>query len=186
MRLLYLIPFLLIACSSNPTNSTEVEHSIQMEDTTPIAAPVIDPEQIRKDSLLSTYDTKAGVYLVTWTDLSYVTFEEEFVEDEQMKVAFPVFDEKIRALEGQIIEISGYIIPDTESKGNLHVLSALPFSSCFFCGGAGPETVMDLILSKEGQKFKTDQRIKFKGKLKLNDTDFYYLNYILEDAEIVK
>jgi hypothetical protein len=34
------------------------------------------------------------------------------------------------------------------------------------------------------QKFTTDDRITFRGRLRLNDDDLYFLNYILEDAEV--
>jgi hypothetical protein len=36
----------------------------------------------------------------------------------------------------------------------------------------------------EKRKFTTDDRMTFLGKLRLNDDDLYYLNYILEDAAV--
>ncbi len=65
-----------------------------------------------------------------------------------------------------------------------YVLSAYPYSMCFFCGGAGPESVMGLKL-KKNRKFKTDEIHLFKGTLELNANDIYELNYILADAEVV-
>ena len=66
------------------------------------------------------------------------------------------------------------------------VLSANSFANCFFCGNAGPETIMDIKMKTKFKKpLKQDDRVIFRGKLKLNATDLYYLNYILEDAEVV-
>jgi hypothetical protein len=31
-----------------------------------------------------------------------------------------------------------------------------------------------------------DDRVTFKGRLRVNDSDVMYLNYILDDAELVK
>ena len=66
------------------------------------------------------------------------------------------------------------------------MLSANPYSSCFFCGQAGPESVMEIQLLKQYDGLRMDQVITFKGKLRLNADDIYQLNYILEDAEVVE
>jgi hypothetical protein len=55
---------------------------------------------------------------------------------------------------------------------------------CFFCGGAGPETVMEVI-SKEPIKYTTEA-ITIKGKLDLNANDINRLMYGLKDAELIK
>ena len=96
----------------------------------------------------------------------------------------PTFGDNLHALEGKEVLIKGFVIPLDVSL-NLYVLSANPYASCFFCGGAGPETVMDIVFA-EKQKFRTDEYVTLKGRLKLNADDVYKLNYILEDAEIVK
>jgi hypothetical protein len=54
---------------------------------------------------------------------------------------------------------------------------------CFFCGGAGPETVME-VTSLEPVKYSTE-RIVLKGKLLLNKDNINRLMYILIDAELV-
>jgi hypothetical protein len=43
---------------------------------------------------------------------------------------------------------------------------------------------MTLDFKKSTRKFKTDERLTFKGKLKLNADDIYQMNYILEAAEV--
>jgi translation initiation factor IF-2 len=55
---------------------------------------------------------------------------------------------------------------------------------CFFCGGAGPETVME-VESEVGVDFTAEQII-MKGTLKLNDSDINMLMYRLENATLVK
>jgi hypothetical protein len=66
------------------------------------------------------------------------------------------------------------------------VLSANPYSSCFFCGQAGPESVMEIQLLKQYDGLRMDQVITFEGRLRLNADDIYQLNYILEEAEVVE
>jgi hypothetical protein len=135
-----------------------------------------------------TYQKKKSGYLdINWKHLSKVKFNEIYTEEVQAFVPYPLFHPSIKRLDGEKIEIKGYIIPIEETGDEtMIVLSANPFSSCFFCGMAGPETIMDIKLkSKLGRVLKQDEIITFRGKLKLNDSDLYYLNYILEDAEIV-
>ena len=57
---------------------------------------------------------------------------------------------------------------------------------CFFCGGAGPETVLEAE-SKDRKTIKyTSKEITIKGKLKLNKDDINHLNFILKEAVFVK
>jgi len=120
-----------------------------------------------------------------WKTLSKITYEKKFDELLGFKVDVPVFGEGIKALEGEIVEVSGYIVPVEGYKSHTEfVFSAYPYNMCFFCGGAGPETVME-VTSKEPVKYSTD-RVKLRGKLLLNSDDINRLMYILIDAELVK
>jgi len=65
---------------------------------------------------------------------------------------------------------------------NFYVVSRYPYANCFFCGGGGPESVVDLRFTVKHRAYKTDERLTFKGKLKLNGDDVYQMNYILEGA----
>ena len=120
---------------------------------------------------------------VSWSTLAQVTFDKQWLEDEELYHWMPKFSDDVIALEGYKIQISGYVIP-VDVDAEYFVLSSNPFASCFFCGGAGPETVMDLRLRKGGRQFKTDEYHTFSGILKLNPDDIYELNYILENAEL--
>jgi hypothetical protein len=101
------------------------------------------------------------------------------------KVDVPVFGEEIKALAGKTITIKGYIIPVEGYKSHKEfIFSAFPYNMCFFCGGAGPETVME-VFSNEAIKY-TAEPITIKGKLELNDSDINRWIYGLRDAELVK
>lgn len=114
-----------------------------------------------------------------WDTLLEIEWEFKYSKVYETDIPFPIFSEKTKALDGKEIKIKGFLLPvDTEDKSL--VLSAYPFSSCFFCGGAGPESVISIKM-KRPRKFNMDE-VAFKGTLKLNNTD-EGLIYILEDAE---
>ena len=119
-----------------------------------------------------------------WKELAKVTYEKQYDELLGFKVDVPVFGESVRALEGQVVEISGYIVPVEGYKSHTEfVFSAYPYNMCFFCGGAGPETVME-VTAREPVKYGTE-RIVLRGRLALNNDDINRLMYILTDAELV-
>ncbi|MFY0674446.1 MAG: DUF3299 domain-containing protein [Bacteroidia bacterium] len=122
---------------------------------------------------------------VRWWMLQDVTFEDVYDSMNDQYFLKPIFGDKVLALNNQLVQISGYIIPVDISSG-MYVLSAYPFSACYFCGGAGPESVMQLKFKElPKEKLKTDDYITFKGRLKLNSTNYEDLNYILLNAEKV-
>jgi len=93
----------------------------------------------------------------------------------------PLFNKDIKALEGKRVTIKGFIIPldDTKKQVNF-MLSMVPFSHCYFCGGAGPESMIEV---KALTAFEyTAKPVQVSGILKLNATDENHLFYILEEA----
>lgn len=84
--------------------------------------------------------------------------------------------------EGQEVMITGYLIP-VDIEAQKYALSKNPFTSCFFCGGAGPETVIELRFFESPGRFATDEYLIIKGTLKLNRTG-NGLFFTLENAEI--
>ena len=175
----------LLSCQSNtpseaPTDSTSNELPAVAAVAPDSAISVVD--SAATDSI--TYVYQDGAIVVDWDLLANVEFEEKFNDEVQALIPYPNFAPIVKGLEGKEIIIQGYIIPTDETgQSDILVLSGAPFSSCFFCGGAGPESVMDIKLVKKMKQIKTDQVATFKGRLKLNATDLYYLNYILEEAE---
>jgi hypothetical protein len=120
-----------------------------------------------------------------WKTLAKITFTKQYDELMGFKVDVPVFSEDIRALEGKEVTIRGYIIPVEGYKSHKEfIFSAYPYNMCFFCGGAGPETVMEVFAS-EPVEYSAEQ-VTLKGKLELNATDINRLMYALNDARLVK
>lgn len=137
--------------------------------------------------LLTGMATQAGLAQPKplWTTLAKVTFKKQYDEMLGFKVDVPIFSPEIKALEDKTVEVKGYIVPVEGYKGSKEfVFSAFPYNMCFFCGGAGPETVME-VYAKEAIKYTTEAII-IKGKLELNSNDVNRLMYILNDAELVR
>lgn len=123
-----------------------------------------------------------GLEELTWKQLTDVEFKDVYVEELDAYYWKPTFGENVKALAGREVYITGYIIP-VDYDENFYVLSRYPFANCFFCGGAGPESVVDLRFKDENRMYETDERLTFRGKLALNADDVYQMNYILEGAE---
>ena len=118
-----------------------------------------------------------------WKTLSNVTVEKSFDEILSIDIEHYDFASQVKALNGKKISLEGWIIPLDELRGeNYFVLSSLPFANCFFCGGAGPETVAE-VFSKKEVKY-TEKKIKVTGVLTLNSDDPLRLMYILNDVEV--
>ncbi len=121
----------------------------------------------------------------TWKTLSNITFKKEFDEFMGFKVDVPVFAPEVQALDGKEITIKGYIIPTEGYKSHrAFVFSAYPYNMCYFCGGAGPETVME-VDADEDIKY-TAEPVVIKGILQLNSGDINQLIYSMTKATLVK
>ena len=134
--------------------------------------------------VFSTSTSQAQVIDLTWNMLADVTFKDVYLEEYDIYYYYPTFGPQVLDMEGREVKISGYVIP-VDYDEDYYVLSAFPFAQCFFCGGAGPESVIDLRLKKGHRTFKTDERLTFRGVFTTNTTDIYSLNYILEEADVV-
>ena len=119
-----------------------------------------------------------------WKTLSKITFQKQYDEMMGFKVDVPVFSADVEALSGKEITVKGYIIPVEGYKSHKEcVFSAYPDNMCFFCGGAGPETVMEVYATEEIKY--TAEAVIIKGKLELNASDINRLIYILNDVKQV-
>lgn len=120
-----------------------------------------------------------------WKTLSNITYTKEYDEFLGFKIDKPVFADVVKKLEDTEVTVKGYIIPVEGYKSHTEfIFSAYPYSMCFFCGGAGPETVME-VESLDPVKYTAEQ-IVIKGKLKLNSEDINRLMYLLVDAKVIK
>lgn len=126
---------------------------------------------------------------LSWKTLADVTFETAYDEESGLEGVKATFGEGPRAYAGKKVQIQGFIIPGQITKG-IYFLSQYPNYTCFFCGGAGPETVIELRTKpdKSGRRphFAMDDELTFQGVLRLNPDDLRYTSYILEDAVVVE
>ena len=119
---------------------------------------------------------------LTWKDLTDVEFKDVYIDELDAYYWKPIFGPTVKDLEGGSFFITGYVIP-VDIDEDFYVLSRYPFANCFFCGGAGPETVIDLQFEGHSpREYATDERLTFAGELKLNADDVYQMNYILVGA----
>ena len=117
---------------------------------------------------------------LTWKDFADVNFEPVYNEIYDVHFLMPTFGENIQSYRGKKVSIKGFFL-DISGGGDIYLVSSKPMAACFFCGGAGPETIVEVIF-KEKPPFKTDQVILVSGVLELNATDVNHCNYILKDA----
>jgi hypothetical protein len=120
-----------------------------------------------------------------WDTLARVPFHSKFFKEHNEYFLVPTFDAAIRSREGKEIILKGHYMPFDLPEKSV-ILSKYPYAACFFCGGAGPESVAEVVFLNKPPRFRADQIITVKGKLKLNDKDVSHLNFILMDAELIK
>ena len=120
-----------------------------------------------------------------WDLLSSVEIVMEYDDFMGVEVEQPEFSEQLKLWEGEELTLEGFIIPlQQDAAQDYFVLSRFPYQSCFFCGGAGPETVVEVY---SDHKFEyTDERVRVTGKLRLNDENPVQLFFILDDCEVEK
>lgn len=116
-----------------------------------------------------------------WRNLADVSYEARNIDGQKME--YPIFGREAKKLHGQTVTIRGYYLPVEISGTNKFIFSSYPMSSCYFCGGAGPETVIEVTSTKK--MFYNAKPILIKGTLKLNADDTDHLMYLLENAERV-
>ena len=121
---------------------------------------------------------------INWAVLGKVSFSSEYDEASQQYIEKPQYDSSIMALNKKAVTIRGYVMP-LDATGEQYILSGLPYSSCFFCGGGGIETVLELELENKNLSFDLDEVVTFQGTFRLND-DPLGLLYQLKEAKPVK
>lgn len=124
--------------------------------------------------------TYKGLPSVVWPKLYTTTYQKDLQEEFDK----PLFNKEVRALDGKIVVLPGYMVPfENGMKGTHFMLSSLPLNACFFCGVGGPESVVEVFLTEPVSY--TDKPIEVKGKLVLNDSDPDRMTYVLENAEFL-
>lgn len=118
-----------------------------------------------------------------WHVLAEVGFKKTKMPGGEMEV--PIFSAHLKAYHGKKIKLKGFVIPVSETGDeSKFMLSSLPFNVCYFCGAAGPETIVEV---EANQKVKfTSQAIWMEGILYLNEKDPEHHIYILKSARIIQ
>lgn len=120
-----------------------------------------------------------------WAVFSKTRFDAKYSEKVMEYLMFPTFPPEVKALQGKTITLEGYYLPVDVTGGAYIIISKYPYSQCFFCGGAGPETIAEVTFRSTPPKFTADQFIRIKGKLTLNTDDIDHTNFLVTDAELI-
>lgn len=113
-------------------------------------------------------------------DVEVVRVYDDFL---QMDVEKPKFSKSLLQRDQLSIELEGFVIPLKQTgEADYFVLSRFPYQSCFFCGNAGPETVVE-VYTLEKLSLR-DQWVRVSGVLHLNAEDPLHLYYIMKDCEV--
>lgn len=122
---------------------------------------------------------------IDWDMLEDVSFELRYNKEFQMDINYPVFGSSVKKLKDKELYITGYMIPLNPPAG-LYAISKNNYASCFFCGGAGPESIVSLKFKTTPRRYKTDEYLTMKGRMELNDTNIRDFIYIFRDTEEFK
>ena len=80
---------------------------------------------------------------IDWSVLADIEFTDLYIEEVDEYFLYPHFGPSVRELAGKEVMIRGFVLAIDPTK-NYYILSKGPFSSCFFCGVGGPETIVEL------------------------------------------
>jgi hypothetical protein len=119
-----------------------------------------------------------------WHVLAQVNFKIE-KDKNGYETEVPVFSNYLKTFQGKKIKLKGYVIPlDEVGPSGKFMLSALPFNLCYFCGAAGPETVVE-VSTNDKVKFSS-KPVVMEGILMLNATDPNKHIYVLQKAQLLE
>jgi len=121
----------------------------------------------------------------SWDLFEKATFQDKYIEEYFSYATLLVEDEYSRNLDGQKLTLGGHYIPVMDEE--VIILSKYAYANCFFCGGAGLESVVEVRMKEEmPRKFELDEKLTFTGKLRINTTEWEFVSFILEDAVLVE
>lgn len=122
-----------------------------------------------------------GKDTITWLQLNALEYKEA-PHDTYGTVYLPSFSKDIKKLANKRVIIKGYLVPVDKTSW---ALSKNTYAACFFCGKAGPETVIGLYFKGDPGKLKMDANATITGKFVLNGTDVDDWMYSMVDVEIL-
>lgn len=120
---------------------------------------------------------------MTWGMLGKIKYVTKPHKDYPDGVMYPIVNPELKAMKGKQITISGFIIPIDNVS---YALSKNVFAQCFFCGQAGPETIMGIQFKDLKKRLKTDQYVTLVGNFRYNENDIEDWIYHIDNAIITK
>jgi len=129
----------------------------------------------------SAFEGKPVKDTITWQILNELEYKEA-PHEVYGTVYLPEFSKEIKKLANKQVVVKGYLVPVDKTTW---ALSKNTYAACFFCGKAGPETVIGLTFKGDPGKLKMDANATVTGKFILNGKDVDDWMYSLTDVEIV-
>ena len=120
---------------------------------------------------------------LSWKLLGQIKYVKKPSDEYPEGVMYPIVNTTLKGKNKKPIVMSGFIIP---IDNKTYALSKNVFASCFFCGQAGPETIMGIKFKDPSIRLKTDQYVTLQGTFRYNDSDVDDWIYHIENAVIVK
>jgi|UniRef100_UPI004047D6B5 hypothetical protein len=121
---------------------------------------------------------------IGWKDVIDIYAKEVIFSEKNPAKAIKGQGKSLKDIEGKKISITGYFL-DLDPDGKWFMISKNPFATCFFCGGAGPETVIELIrFENKDKKFKTDDIVTATGTIKMITENEVDVSFILQDVTV--
>ena len=130
------------------------------------------------------FNSTYGQLKISWKDVIDIYAKEVIFSEKNPAKAIKGQGKSLKDIEGKKISITGYFL-DLDPDGKWFMISKNPFATCFFCGGAGPETVIELIrFENKGKKFKTDDIVTATGTIKMITENEVDVSFILQDVTV--
>jgi len=137
---------------------------------------------VKKSEHLASYEDFQAVTKITWTQLGKIDFVKK-KDKVYGEVMYPIIHPDLKKLNGKKISAKGFIVPiDNKS----YALSKNVFAQCFFCGNAGPETIMGIHFKGATPKLKTDTYVTIEGTFRYNDSNVDDWIYHIDNAVITE
>lgn len=75
---------------------------------------------------------------------------------------------------------------ESDISAGIYILSRYPMAQCYFCGAAGPKSIVEVQLINKKKRYRTDQVAVIAGSFRINANDIEHCNYILENAVVTE
>jgi hypothetical protein len=121
---------------------------------------------------------------ITWTDVVEIYAKEFRLKEKNPTSKINKNTMSLSDVANKKVTIRGYFL-DLDPDGKWYMLSKNPFATCFFCGKAGPETILELLDYKNvKKKFKSDDLVEVTGVFNAIYDLEEKVSFVLEKASI--